>query len=199
MKELIRAFNNQPLVKIKNRNYIINPLLDHAPETSYELMKDVVAELTKITALTRSNKIIGEEDRGGYIAALMAYKNKKSLAMVKWNPCGLKGNLGINFRNAYTNGKMYVHGIRKGEDVILMEDIIDSGGTLIAMIKLLRKSGVTICDVVAIAEKIEYAGCLRIKKETGINVKCLLQVSCVGNRSRVVFVKKNDKWERCLK
>lgn len=199
MKELIQAFNNQPLIKIKNRNYIINPLLDHAPETDYNLMKDVVVELTKIISLGSSNKIIGEEDRGGYIAALMAYKNKKSLAMVKWNPGGLKGDFGINFRNAYTNGRMYVHGVKKGENVILVEDIVDSGGTLIAMIKLLKKSGVNVCDVVAIAEKIEYAGCARIKKETGVNVRCLLQVSCTGKQSKVISVRKNNKWEKFLK
>jgi len=196
MKEIIKAFDKQPLIKIEDRNYIINPLLDHAPETGYKLMRDVVIELTKITELARANKIVGEEDRGGYIAALMAYKNKKSLAMVKWNPGGLKGDLSINFRNAYTNGKMYVHGIKKGEDVILVEDIVDSGGTLIAMINLLKKSGVNIRDVVAIAEKIEYAGCRRIKEETGVSVKCLLRVSCAGDRSSVVSVLKNNRWEK---
>lgn len=195
MKELIQAFDNQPLVKIKNRNYIINPLLDHAPETDYRLMKDVVTELTKIARLDSSNKIVGEEDRGGYIAALMAYKNKKSLALVKWNPGGLKGDFGVDFRNAYTNGKMYVHGVKKGEKVILVEDIVDSGGTLIAMIKLLKKSEVNVRDVVAIAEKIEYAGCKRIKKETGVNVRCLLRVSCTGNKSKVVSIRKNNKWQ----
>mgnify|MGYP003395891842 CR=1 FL=1 len=37
--------------------------------------------------------------------------------MVKWNPLGLEGDHAVNFRNAYTKGKMYLHGVSKGDKV----------------------------------------------------------------------------------
>ncbi|MFA7308233.1 MAG: phosphoribosyltransferase family protein [Hyphomicrobium sp.] len=188
MKELIKAFHNQPLRRINGREYILNPLLDHYPETSYALMEDTILELSRITDLSKIDKIVGEEDRGGYIAALMAFRHKKSLAMVKWNPCGLDGHIGVDFRNAYTSGKMYLNGAKKGDKVLIVEDLIDSGGTIIAMISLLKYAGVEICDIITVVDKVDYGGRERILKETGFSVKNILGVACRGGRSKVISV-----------
>lgn len=189
MKEIIKAFHNQEIIKMKGSNYIINPLFDHEPETSYKLMKDAIRELSTLTDFSKANKIIGEEDRGGFIAALMAYKHKKSLAMVKWSPINLKRQISINFRNIYSEGKMYLYGVKKGDKIILVEDLIDSGGTIIAMIKLLKRAKVTIKDVICVAEKKENNGIRRIEKQTGIKVRCLLRFTCTGNKSKVIEVR----------
>jgi len=188
MKRIIKAFDNQPLINLNGRKYILNPLIDHFPETPYKLMSDAVKELSKLTNFKNINKIVGEEDRGGYIAALMAYKHKKALAMVKWNPDGLECGHVVNFRNAYTKGKMYLHGVSKGDRVVLIEDLIDSGGTLIAMIKLLEKAEINICDIIVVAEKINYNGRERVKKETGYDIKSLIKVSNNGRKSKVIFI-----------
>jgi len=193
MKEIIRAFNGQTIKLVKNTNYIVTPLLDHEPETSYDLMEDVVRELSKLTDFSKADKIVGEEDRGGYIAALLAYANKKSLGMVKWFPIDLADTVRVNFRNAYTEGKMYLYGVQKGDRVILVEDMVDSGGTIIAMIELLRKIGAEIVDVVLIGEKEELNGINRIKKETGLDVKYLIKFSCLGTKSKGTFVRESEK------
>jgi len=190
MKEIFKAFNEQPVKWLKDRNYVITPLLDHDPETTYVLMKDVVKSLSKLTDFSKADKIVGEEDRGGYIASLLAYANKKSLAMVKWFPIDAKKNIKIKFRNAYTKGNMYLYGVKENDRVILIEDMVDSGGTIISMIKLLRKAGAKIIDVIVIAEKEEFNGIKRIKKETGIDVKYLLRFSSNGDRSKVTWIKK---------
>jgi adenine phosphoribosyltransferase len=192
MEELIKAFEGKPVKWVKDRNYIVSPLFDHEPETPYLLLKSAVEELSKITDFSKADKILGEEDRGGFLASLLAYEHKKSLAMVKWFPIDLKIQVPVDFRNAYTEGKMYLYGVRKGDNLILVEDIVDSGGTIIAMIKLLREVGANIIDVVAIAEKEEFLGIERIKKETGVDVKCLLKFSTSGSLSKVTSVSSND-------
>ena len=190
MKETIKAFHNQPVKWVKDRKYIITPLLDHEPETEYKLMADVVKELSRLTDFSKADKVVGEEDRGGYIAALLAYANKKSLGMVKWFPIDLENRVSVKFRSAYAEGQMYLYGVRKGDRVILVEDMIDSGGTIVAMIKLLRKVGVKIIDVIVIGEKEEFKGLARIRKETGIKVKYLLKFCCLGERSVVTSINK---------
>ena len=188
MKELIDAFDSKPVKWVKDRNYIVSPLFDHEPETTYALMKSAVDELSKLTDFSKADKILGEEDRGGFLAALLAYEHNKSLAMVKWFPIDLKIQVSIDFRNAYTEGKMYLYGVQKGDKVILVEDIVDSGGTIIAMINLLKTVGAEIIDVIVVAEKEEYSGVERIKKETGIDVKYLLKFSTTGDLSKVTHV-----------
>ena len=187
MKELIAAFHNQPLTPVKGRNYIITPLVDHEPETPYTLMNEAITYLSKLADFSGANKVVGEEDRGGFIAALVAHANRKSLGMVKWNPMGLTSQIAVDFRNAYAEGKMYLHGVRTGDKVVIIEDLVDSGGTIISMIELLREHGVQVMDIAVVAEKEEFNGVKRIKQETGMDVKHLIKFNCQGKRSRVTW------------
>ncbi len=188
MKHLIDAFNNRPLIKVKDRNFIVNPLTDHVPYTSFELLDDTVQELAKLTDYSKATKLLGEEERGGFITVLMAYHLKIAFGMVKWNPLELGGQISIDFRNSYADGKLYLNGIEKGDKVIIVEDMVDSGGTIISMIKLLEQAGIELLDIVVIAEKEEYKGIERIKKETGYDVKHLLKFTSSGEKSKVTWV-----------
>jgi adenine/guanine phosphoribosyltransferase-like PRPP-binding protein len=189
MKLVVDAFDNRPLIPVKDRNFIINPLTDHIPHTPYELLEDTVNELAKLTDYSKADKLLGEEERGGFITVLMAYHQKMPFGMVKWNPNGFDGQISVDFKMSYAEGKLYLNGINKGDKVIIVEDMIDSGGTMIAMIKLLEKAEVEIIDIIAIAEKEEYEGVKRIKKETGRDVKVLLRFSSKGEKSKVTWVR----------
>lgn len=187
MKYIINAFDNQKLVMVAGRKFVINPIIDHYPQTDYSLMEEIVQELSQLTDFNKATKVLGEEDRGGYIAALLAYHHRKPLAMVKWDPVGLEGEIGVEFRNAYTTGKMYLHGVKSGDEVVIVEDMVDSGGTIIAMIELLKKHGIKIRDIVVIGEKEEYNGVERIYRETGHRVKHLVKFNCTGETSKVTY------------
>jgi len=189
MKHIIDAFDNRPLVLVKDRKYMITPLTDHHPTTSFELLDDTVKELSKLTDFTKATKILGEEERGGFIASLLAYANKKPFGMVKWNPNGLGGQLAIDFRMSYAEGRLYLNGIDPGDKVIIVEDMIDSGGTMVAMIELLKKANIELLDIVVVAEKEDFHGVERIKQETGVEVKHLLKFNTTGERSKVTWVR----------
>ena len=188
MREIIKCFHNQEIHTLDRTNYVVNPLLDHHPETTFSLLQDAVHELSKLINFENTVKIVCEEDRGGFIGSIIAYEHKKSLAMVKWNPVGLNGHHKVEFRNAYTTGEMFLYGVKEDENVTLVEDLIDSGGTIIAMIELLKKANVNIVDVVCLADKVETNGRKKIKEKTGIEVKSLMRFTAVGVRSAVVEV-----------
>jgi adenine phosphoribosyltransferase len=193
MKELIDAFDNRPLVLVKDRNFLINPLTDHTPTTTYPLLQDTILSLAQLTDYSKADKLMGEEDRGGFLVALMAYHFKMPFGMVKWNPTGYEGQQSIKFRNAYTEGTLYLNGVQKGDKVILVEDMIDSGGTIVAMVNMLKAASIELVDLVIIAEKEEYRGAERIKRETGVEPKLLLKFSSSGKTSKVTWVNEKIK------
>lgn len=192
MKHVIDAFDNRPLVYVKDRKYLVTPLTDSEPATSYAMLEDTVNELSKLTDFSKATKLLGEEDRGGFIAALMAYAHKLPFGMVKWNPNGLDGQIATDFRMAFAEGHMYLNGIEPGDKVIIVEDMVDSGGTLVAMIELLHKIDVEIIDIVVVAEKEDFHGIERIKQEAGYDVKYLLKFSVAGERSKVTWVRSDS-------
>jgi adenine phosphoribosyltransferase len=181
------TFNRQKIVIVSNKRYCINSLTDHTPITKSELLEQVSEEISKRVDFSKADVLIGEEDRGGYLCALMSYIQKKPFTLTKWNPTGLEGEISIGFRNAYTNGKLFLNGVKnfKGKKAIIVEDIIDTGGTVIAMIELLQNNGIKVIDVIAVAEKTDYGGIEQIEKETGIKPKVLVRFSSGKKWSKV--------------
>ena len=185
---IYEAFHDQEVVMVSDKRYCVNPLLDHIPATESELLNQVCDEISKTVDFRKADILIGEEDRGGYLCALMSYIEKKPFTLVKWNPVGLEGEVSIGFRNAYTNGTLFLNGIKefKGKNAILVEDLIDTGGTISAMIKLCKDNDINIIDVVAVAEKTNYEGLKRIENETGIKPKVLVQFYSDEKKSKVL-------------
>lgn len=183
---IFNAFDNRPVKIVSGKKYVLNPLTDHQPITKPELLQQIIDEASAMVDFKNADFIVGEEDRGGYICSLLSIPWHKPFTLVKWNPSGLEGELKIEFRNAYTHGSLYLNGVTEGlKKAIIIEDLIDTGGTVVAMVELLRKAGVEILDIFAVAEKTDYDGKARIIRETGLTPKVLLSFGSEGDTSKV--------------
>ncbi|MCK4649026.1 adenine phosphoribosyltransferase, partial [bacterium] len=69
---------------------------------------------------------------------------------------------------------MYVNGLKKGDRVLIVDDIVSTGGTLLGTIKVFEKAGIKIADVITVFERGE--GKERIERETSFKIKTLLRV-----------------------
>ena len=107
--------------------------------------------------------------------------------MVRWVPNQLATQVSEIFSCEYVKeGTLYLSGIEKNDRVIIIDDIISTGGTMIGIIKTLKKIGAEIIDVLVLAEKIEYSGIKKVKNETDIDVRSLIKISVAGTRSKVL-------------
>lgn len=180
------AFENQPLVEINGRKFIINPLTEQTPATSAQLLRETANWIIETGNFKNSSKIVGEEDKGAIIVAAVSLLSNLPFGLARWYPSGLEGQQKVEFISEYANGTMYLNGIEEGDNVIIVDDMISTGGTLIALIKAIRNAGANITDVVCVGEKIEYGGVSLVEKETGCKVKTLVQISLKGTTSQVI-------------
>lgn len=168
---LSEIFEWKRILNLENNRYVINPLTDHEPYTTCEMLETAIQTYHIIGDFTQATKLIWEEDRWGFLTALMSYNTGLPFGLVKWNPIDYEGQMSIDFRNAYTSGKMYLNGVSKWDKVIIIEDLIDTGGTVIGLIELLQQSEIEVIQVLALAAKYENHGVQRIYEKTGIQVK----------------------------
>ncbi len=70
--------------------------------------------------------------------------------------------------------------LHKGDRIILVDDVVSTGGTMIAVLNALKQMGVEIVDVMAVIEK--GNGKDIVKRETGFTVKSLVKVDIVEGR-----------------
>lgn len=186
-KDLVRsAFDNKPLIPFENFNFLINPLTEQIPATSAELLQAATDWLVEAGNFHKATKIAGEEDKGAILVASTSLETGLPFGMARWYPAGLDGQVGVDFEMEYASGQLYLNGVEEGDQVILVDDMISSGGTMLALIKAVTQAGGSIVDIICVAEKIDYQGVERVKQETGYPVKTLVRISVSGERSKVI-------------
>jgi adenine/guanine phosphoribosyltransferase-like PRPP-binding protein len=188
-KELLRAaFDNKPLLAFGKYKFLVNPLTEQIPATTPELLKVTTRWLVEVGNFQLATKIAGEEDKGAILVASTSLETGLPFGMARWYPSGLDGQVGVDFEMEYASGKLFLNGIEKDDQVIIVDDMISTGGTMLALIEAVGKAEAAIVDIVCVAEKVEYQGVDRIRKDTGYLVKTLLQVSVSGDRSKVLNI-----------
>lgn len=183
---VIQSFDNQPLVHFEGYRFIINPLTEQIPATSAELLQAATNWLIEVGNFKQASKIVGEEDKGGILVASTSLATGLPFGMARWYPSGLEGQVAVDFDMEYTSGKLFLNGINKEDQVIIVDDMISTGGTMLALIKAVQSARAKIVDIVCVAEKVEYGGVEKVAKETGYKVKSLLKISTTGEKSKVI-------------
>lgn len=180
------AFHDKPLLWVKGKKFLVNPLTDQIPVTTPELLREAAARILDVADWQKANKIVGEEDRGGILVAAVSLASGLPFGMTRWQPSGIEDQLWVPFECDYVEAMLYLNGVQKGDRVLIVDDMISTGGTVLAMIQLVRMAQAEIVDVVCLVDKVEYGGIERVKRETGIDVTTIVKVSVNGPRSKVV-------------
>jgi adenine/guanine phosphoribosyltransferase-like PRPP-binding protein len=182
---LIACFNDREIIEINNRGFIVNPLTEQIPAATPELLHSACEAILKVTD-NNFDKVVGEEDKGGIIVAGVALLARKPFGMLRWYPSGLPGQVEVPFTNEYTEGMLYLNGVDKGDRVLIVDDMISTGGTMLGIITAVHKAGAEIADIVCVGEKVNYNGVDLIRKKTGYIPKTIIKIDVSGKRSRVL-------------
>lgn len=137
--------------------------------------QEVVNLISKPLAKRKINKIVGIDARGFLIAAPVAYKLKIGLAIVR-----KKGKLPFDtieqeYELEYAKAIIQMHkdAIKKGEKVILIDDLLATGGTALATCDLIEELGGEIIETVFIVDLPFLNGSKKLKKR-GYKVRSLV-------------------------
>ena len=134
LKKKIRNIPDFPQKGIIFRD--IGPLLEDK-----KALKDTINQLVKKFKNKKIDKVVGIDARGFILAGILADRLKAGMVMVR-----KKGKLPYKtecqeFDLEYGKGILEIHrdSIKKGEKVLLVDDVLATGGTMLATAKLIEK------------------------------------------------------------
>ena len=147
LKETIRSTSDWPIKGVIFRD--ITTLM-HNPEAFRESC-DILYERYKDKSV---DKIVGIDARGFVFGAVLAYK-----LGIGFVPVRKKGKLPFktiqeSYDLEYGTDTLEIHedGVQKGSKVVIVDDLIATGGTIGATVKLVRKLGAKIIECAFIVE-----------------------------------------------
>ena len=168
-----------PIIKKGEYNYFVHPIADGIPLVDPSILEEAADGISKFGNM-EVDKIVCVEAMGIHIATALSIKTRIPFVVVRKRLYGLKGEVSVHQTTGYSQGELYINGLNKDDRIILVDDVVSTGGTMIAVLKALERMEVKVVDVMAVIEK--GSGKDIVKRETGFTVKSLVKVDMVdGN------------------
>lgn len=125
--------------------------------------------------------ILSEGDRGGGpLAQAIGRKTGPKISLANWHksiPEGLSDTIIVETKIGFSGeGSIVVSGIRPGQRIVLVDELLSTGGTAEAMIKAVEKAGGIIVGAFFIGEKVDQKGRVRLTKQfPNLNITTLVR------------------------
>jgi len=147
LERLVNSLETCPIVKRGEYNYFIHPITDGVPIVDPDLLREVGAAMFKVVDLDKVTKIVVAEAMGIHIGTVVSLLTDIPLNIVRKREYKLPGEIAVHQATGYSKGELYLNGIVPGDRVVILDDVVSTGGTIRALIKALDIAGAEISDI----------------------------------------------------
>ena len=133
--------------------YFIHPLTDGVPRLNPSVLTAVVEIIETSVEWQSIDLILGIEAMGLPLTSPLSMRNNRPQVVVRKRSYGLEGEVAIDQSTGYSKGTMYLNDIKENERVLIVDDVLSTGGTLDAIIQGVEAIGADIQSVIVVVEK----------------------------------------------
>jgi adenine phosphoribosyltransferase len=142
-----------PIIWKGDYPYFIHPLTDGVPRLDPSVLTAVVELIETKVDWNSVDLILGIEAMGLPLTSPLSMRNNRPQVVVRKRSYGLEGELAIDQSTGYSKGSMYLNDVQEGERILIVDDVLSTGGTLDAIIKGVESLGAIIESVIVVVEK----------------------------------------------
>lgn len=183
MDRLQQSLREAPIIEKEGYQYFVHPISDGVPMLEPELLREIVIKIIRKAKLEDVDKIVTPAAMGIHISTAVSLMTDIPLVVVRKRQYGLDGEVSLSQVTGYSENEMYLNDVHEGDTVLVLDDVLSTGGTLHAIIGALEEIGAEILDVVAVIKKVggpnELAG-------SGYPIKTLINVDVVDNQVKII-------------
>ena len=169
-----------PVVWKEGYPYFVHPLSDGVPRQSAELLsaaRDLISEGVDWDSI---DIILGIEAMGIPLAAALCLSSGKPLVIGRKRQYGLPGEVSIDQSTGYSKGEIFLNDIDQGARVLIVDDVVSTGGTLHPVLKAVEENGAIVQDCWIVFEKGEGMNNIRSSGDWPLN--SLVRIEMQGDK-----------------
>ena len=138
--------------------------------------KESINQMSEILSKLNFDKIAAIESRGFIFASALSYKLSKSLILMRKKNKLPADKYSVDFELEYGKSTLEMHkdSIKTNENVIIVDDLIATGGTAEAGAKLVEKSGGKVCGFIFVINLFDLGGAKKLK-DKGYKIHSLME------------------------
>lgn len=173
-EHLEKAYLESAILDRGGYKYFVNPMCDGIPYVTKELLEEIAYNAEEMTDVD-FDYVLTPEAIGIPIATAFTLRTGKPFMVIRKREYGLPGEVCVNKSTGYENSvPVYINFVKPGDRVVILDDVISTGGTLKAIGDALRKKGVEVVMTVTVFNKNDNLA--QLSDELGFPIKAMLDV-----------------------
>ncbi|MFP8952447.1 hypoxanthine/guanine phosphoribosyltransferase [Natrialbaceae archaeon A-arb3/5] len=155
LEPLARSLREAPVVERDGYDYFVHGVTDGIPSVEPAVLRAVAAAIGERVDLESTDKLVAPEAMGIHHGTALSLATDIPLVVVRKRAYGFPDEVAVHQETSYGESELFVNGIDAGDRVVLVDDVLSSGGTIDAVCDALEEIGAEIVDVVTILRRVD--------------------------------------------
>jgi len=153
LKILQESLLGAPIIWKGDYPYFIHPISDGIPRMESEVLRATRDLIVASVDWNKIDLIVSVEAMGLPLLAAVGDVTGKPTVVIRKRSYGMEGEVRVDVSTGYSESTVYINDIKPGERILVVDDVISTGGTLEPILDALEKMGVILQDIVIAIEK----------------------------------------------
>ncbi len=148
MDQLRQSLLEAPIIEKGDYEYFVHPVSDGVPVLRPELLREIVIKIIRKVEVDNVDKIVTPAAMGIHISTAVSLMTDIPLVVIRKRQYGLEGEVSLSQQTGYAENEMYINDVRDGERVLVLDDVLSTGGTMRAVLDALDQIGAEVVEYV---------------------------------------------------
>ena len=185
---LKKSLASAPMIWKEDYPYFIHPITDGVPRLEPVVLEAIIELFYDLVDWQKIDVILGIEAMGLPILAPLSMRTGIPMVIARKRQYGLEGEIEINQKTGYSKGSLFLNDINEGERIVIVDDVLSTGGTIKSIIEGVNKTGALIQNTIIVVEK---GSGMEILRNNYSNIKFDSLVKVEIDQGKVVIMDKS--------
>src|SRR6056297_3110048 len=176
MDQLRQSLLEAPIIEKGEYEYFVHPISDGVPMLEPGLLREIVIRIIRKAELENVDKIVTPAAMGIHISTALSLMTDIPIVVIRKREYGLEGEVSLSQQTGYSESEMYINDVQEGDNVLVIDDVLSTGGTLSAICEAIDGIGAEVSDVLAVIKKagdneldgeVDYKSLINVRVEDG--------------------------------
>ncbi|HOE53037.1 MAG TPA: hypoxanthine/guanine phosphoribosyltransferase [Methanomassiliicoccales archaeon] len=183
LERLKESLERSDVVRFGEYQYFVHPITDGIPAMDPRVLEEVLDRIFDMMPMD-VDYLVGAEAMAIPLIVPLSLMTGIPYNVVRKRRYGLPGEVSVRQTTGYSEKELFINGLRKGDRVIVMDDVVSTGGTLRAIVKALRAMGVEVADIIVVIRKTDRLE--ELERDIRQKVRTLVSVEVRDGRVHVL-------------
>lgn len=147
------SLRGAPIIWKGEYPYFIHPISDGIPRMEAEVLRATRDLIVGMVDWSQIDLVVSVEAMGLPLLAAVGEATGKPTVVIRKRPYGMEGEVEVDVSTGYSSSTAYINDISPGERILVVDDVISTGGTLEPLLEALEGMGAVLHDVIVAIEK----------------------------------------------